>query len=83
MPVYYNLYSNLLLNKYFPNDPSAHIEINTYPLPRVSSVQPLDSSLTAVIISIGFAFIPASIANFIVKERNLNSKHMQFISGII
>ena len=37
---------------------------------------------TAIIISIAMAFVPASYAVFLVKEREVKAKHLQLISGV-
>lgn len=35
----------------------------------------------SIIIMIAFSFVPASIASFVVKEREISAKHQQLISG--
>jgi hypothetical protein len=42
----------------------------------------LFSSLTAVIVAIGFAFMPANFISFAVKEEQDKVKHQQLISGV-
>jgi len=42
----------------------------------------LDSIPISFIFSIGMSFIPASVITFIVKERELNVKHQQIVSGV-
>ena len=39
-------------------------------------------SFASFVVSIGFALIPATIASFILNERQKNLKHMQLISGM-
>ena len=46
------------------------------------NIQTLYSSLTAIIIGIAFAFIPANFVYFAVKETAVKSKHQQLISGV-
>ncbi|CAD8078681.1 unnamed protein product [Paramecium primaurelia] len=38
--------------------------------------------LAALVFSMGMAFIPASIISYIVKEREINLKHQQLVSGV-
>ena len=38
--------------------------------------------IAALIFSIGMAFIPSSVVSFIVKEREINIKHQQLVSGV-
>ncbi|CAK63379.1 unnamed protein product (macronuclear) [Paramecium tetraurelia] len=38
--------------------------------------------LSALVFSMGMAFIPASIISYIVKEREINIKHQQLVSGV-
>ena len=64
------------------------LDINciNYPFPltsRIKSVSGTANGFIAVFIfSIAFAFIPASLIVFIVKERNQSIKHQQLVSGV-
>lgn len=42
----------------------------------------VDGFIGAFIFSIGMAFIPASIISYVVKEREINIKHQQLVSGV-
>ncbi|CAD8082367.1 unnamed protein product [Paramecium sonneborni] len=68
------------------NTASARLELSFYPFPQTYNEKSIDQSvagyLSAFIFSIGFAFIPASIISFIVKEREINIKHQQLVSGV-
>ncbi len=46
---------------------------------RIESVTGL---VAAIITVIGMSFVPASYATFVVKEREINAKHQQLISGV-
>ncbi|KAG6587048.1 ATP-binding Cassette (ABC) Superfamily [Phytophthora cinnamomi] len=61
------------------------LKANTYPLPMTAANQALFGSFPACIfIVIAFAFFPASIVGFLVKEKQAehNSKHQQLVSGV-
>ncbi|KAG7392080.1 hypothetical protein PHYPSEUDO_002304 [Phytophthora pseudosyringae] len=64
------------------------LKANTYPLPMTASTQALFGSFLAftacIFIVIAFAFFPASIVGFLVKEKQAehNSKHQQLVSGV-
>ena len=50
--------------------------------PQTTNIATLFSSLTAIIIAIAFAFIPANFIHYSVKERSVQFKHQQMISGV-
>ena len=81
LPVMWNQYVNMLFSQKLPAVPSAHIETKLDPMPLTANQKALRSSIIGLLISIGFAFVPASIAAWIVKERSLKAKHQQIISG--
>ncbi|RLN57229.1 hypothetical protein BBJ28_00025928, partial [Nothophytophthora sp. Chile5] len=64
------------------------LKANTFPLPMTASTQALFGSFLAftacIFIVIAFAFFPASIVGFLVKEKQAehNSKHQQLVSGV-
>lgn len=64
------------------------LKANTYPLPMTAATQALFGSFLAftacIFIVIAFAFFPASIVGFLVKEKQAehNSKHQQLVSGV-
>ncbi|KAL3658018.1 hypothetical protein V7S43_017060 [Phytophthora oleae] len=64
------------------------LKVNTYPLPMTAATQAVFGSVLAftacIFIVIAFAFFPASIVGFLVKEKQAehNSKHQQLVSGV-
>ncbi|RLN46989.1 hypothetical protein BBJ29_006669 [Phytophthora kernoviae] len=64
------------------------LKANTFPLPMTAATQGLFGSFLAftacIFIVIAFAFFPASIVGFLVKEKQAehNSKHQQLVSGV-
>ena len=67
-------------------NPNIQFKVQTAPFPvffvfesRVASGQALDFG---VIVSIALALIPCVIISFIIKEREMQLKHMQVISGV-
>ncbi|KAF1780670.1 P-loop containing nucleoside triphosphate hydrolase [Phytophthora cactorum] len=69
-------------------DTDVTLKANTYPLPMTAATQALFGSFLAftacIFIVIAFAFFPASIVGFLVKEKQTehNSKHQQLVSGV-
>eukprot|EP01138_Halocafeteria_seosinensis_P013541 gb/GECG01013830.1/.p1 GENE.gb/GECG01013830.1/~~gb/GECG01013830.1/.p1 ORF type:complete len:1624 (+),score=205.04 gb/GECG01013830.1/:1-4872(+) len=65
---------------------SDSITTRNHPLPFTGRQQTIISGVgsffAALIIVLAFAFIPASYAIFIVKEREIAAKHQQLISGV-
>jgi len=68
------------------NSAAASIIAGSNPVPFTQqelSIQSSASAFVAVIfITLAFAFIPASFAVFVVREREVSAKHQQLISGV-
>jgi len=84
LPTFQNFMANMLS---FRNGGPA-IYVSNYPFPntaRLASSLESVSAFTAVLfLMIAYSFIPASIVQFVVreKENNRNAKHQQMISGV-
>lgn len=67
-------------------NPGASITVSNKPLPltRLQNdiSQSSDAFSTATYVVIAFAFLPASYAIFVVRERETGAKHQQLISGV-
>ena len=67
-------------------NPEVEITVKNHPLPFTEDVKTLegtgDGFIASLIFSLGFAFIPAGIISFTVKEREVNVKHQHMISGV-
>ena len=81
LPLAYNMYSNQLL-QLVNNNPQAKITTIINPLPQLSNLVPIQSALVAVVLAIGFAFLPAHFISYIVYEKQTNVKHQQLIAGV-
>jgi len=75
-----NMYNSQLLRHYNSNAPP--IKMSLHPLPQTLNQGTLVNSITAVIVAIGFAFMPANFIAFAVKEDQDKVKHQQLISGV-
>ena len=68
------------------NDPNRSIKMINRPFVRtyeeMNSQNIVSGFLAALVFSIGMAFIPASVISYIVKEREINIKHQQLVSGV-
>jgi ABC-type multidrug transport system ATPase subunit len=86
LPVYINL-ANDALKKAADGKDTSSITCNSHPFPLSRFYQEVINSAVALaatlFIMIAFAFVPAVVVSFIVKEREAhhNSKHQQMISG--
>tara|TARA_B110000208_G_scaffold64005_3_gene82986 strand:- start:1655 stop:4423 length:2769 start_codon:yes stop_codon:yes gene_type:complete len=80
-----NVVDNALLRLNRTTD-DASISVSTHPLPLTMKQRKLVAGVAgffaALIVMLGFAFIPASFAELIVKERECEVKHQQLISGV-
>jgi ATP-binding cassette subfamily A (ABC1) protein 3 len=59
-----------------------YINCRNHPLPLTADFSVLLDSTSALVIGIAFAFVPASVIGWIVKERQIKVKHLQLISGV-
>jgi hypothetical protein len=59
-----------------------HIKVRQHPFPPTKTQRLLVDSTAALVVGIAFAFIPASIVGWVVKERQTKVKHLQMISGV-
>ncbi|CAL1377626.1 unnamed protein product [Linum trigynum] len=84
-PTFINVMNAALLRLATGNN-NMTIRTRNHPFPLTQSQhlqrQDLDAFSAAIIVSIAFAFIPASFAVAIVKEREVKAKHQQLISGV-
>eukprot|EP01138_Halocafeteria_seosinensis_P011391 gb/GECG01011634.1/.p1 GENE.gb/GECG01011634.1/~~gb/GECG01011634.1/.p1 ORF type:complete len:2040 (+),score=216.84 gb/GECG01011634.1/:1-6120(+) len=85
IPTFLNVFSSLLFRQLYQDD-SRNITIFNSPFPFTNAqhgqIKSITSFITVLFIVIAFAFIPSSFAVFIVKEREVNAKHQQLISGV-
>ena len=68
------------------NNNNINIEYDNWPLPLTYVVKNLENTAdgfaATFIFTIGMSFIPASMIVFIMKEKSLNVKHQQLVSGV-
>lgn len=80
-----NAMNNAIL-KTATQDTTREIKVTIRPLVRTSEEMAgeniVSGFLAALVFSIGMAFIPASVISYIVKEREINIKHQQLVSGV-
>ncbi|KAJ1408914.1 ABC-2 family transporter protein-domain-containing protein, partial [Ochromonadaceae sp. CCMP2298] len=66
--------------------PTAKITTHSYPLPTTyrekNEAASASAFVTALFTLIAFCFIPAQMAVFVVREREVKAKHQQVISGV-
>eukprot|EP01006_Ploeotia_vitrea_P052559 TRINITY_DN67703_c4_g2_i1.p1 TRINITY_DN67703_c4_g2~~TRINITY_DN67703_c4_g2_i1.p1 ORF type:complete len:1464 (-),score=796.75 TRINITY_DN67703_c4_g2_i1:108-4172(-) len=90
VPIGINLLHNTLYAQYYAakhGKSALHagkvgIVVHNHPLPKTQSEQKQLGIMAAIVISIGFAFIPSTYVAYAVKERELNAKHQQMLSGV-
>jgi hypothetical protein len=82
--VYINLVHEAFLQVL--STPTASITARNYPLPQTYAEKNESATasafVSALFLLIAFCFIPAQIVVFVVKEREVKSKHQQVISGV-
>lgn len=82
------LYRLMAVNASTSATSDIELKVNTHPLPATASTAALFGSFLSftacLFIVIAFAFFPASIVTFLVKEKQAehNSKHQQLVSGV-
>ncbi|KAK4485446.1 hypothetical protein RD792_008087, partial [Penstemon davidsonii] len=84
-PTFINLMNSAIL-RLATLDENMTIHTRNHPLPvtktQLQQRHDLDAFKVAIVVSIAFAFIPASFAVAIVKEREVKAKHQQLLSGV-
>ena len=81
LPAFLNLYNTALLRT-VTGVATANIRLSFWGFPETTNIATLFSSLSAIIIAIAFAFIPANFIHYSVKEASGAFKHQQMISGV-
>eukprot|EP00475_Leptophrys_vorax_P005671 TRINITY_DN13418_c0_g2_i1.p1 TRINITY_DN13418_c0_g2~~TRINITY_DN13418_c0_g2_i1.p1 ORF type:complete len:1145 (+),score=272.12 TRINITY_DN13418_c0_g2_i1:223-3435(+) len=81
IPTYFNVMNNVRY-KNLTGHPGASILLSSQVFPFTKSQITFNNATVALIVSIAFAFIPASFGAYIVKERSSKAKHQQLISGV-
>jgi hypothetical protein len=85
MPMFWNVFAQ---GRYRENsgDYNATIKMKVAQYPLTSGETKIYDAFsgltTAIIVAIAFSFVPAAYIVFIVKEKEVNSKHLQLISGV-
>ena len=94
VPSFLNIFTSTLYNMTLAAESSAaqaahasgSITVTNHPMPYTIAQKGILSAATSFVtvlfIVISFSFIPASFAVFIVREREINAKHQQLISGV-
>lgn len=92
MPVYANALNNAILRANLPKNkgnPAAYgITLINHPMKHTNDLKDSDymqggtDVIMAIFIIIAMSFVPASFAVFLVHERKIKAKHLQFISGV-
>ena len=84
-PIFINILHTAFL-RILSNSSSAYIKIRNDPLPRTHAQrqksQSFDAFSCAIFLSIALCFVPASFVAFVVKEREVEAKHLQVVSGV-
>ena len=84
-PISTNIMNQAIL-RYTTGDPKASIKIGSSSLKLTKQIASFNNTavgfIAVFLFSLAYAFIPAGIILFIVKEREHNSKHQQIVSGV-
>ena len=84
-----NICLNLMDNVFYKiasSQSSANIAVDVMPMKLTKQIASFENTakgfIASILVSIAFAFIPASLIVIIVKERENNVKHQQIVSGV-
>lgn len=84
-----NICLNLMDNVFYKiisNQQTANIGVDIKPMKLTKQIASFENTakgfIASILVSIAFAFIPASLIVIIVKERENNVKHQQIVSGV-
>lgn len=91
-PVYLNTLNNAILRANLPKEkgnPAAYgITVSNHPMNHTNNKLSMDyilqgsDVLIAIFIIVAMSFVPASFVLFLVYERSIKAKHLQFVSGM-
>jgi ATP-binding cassette, subfamily A (ABC1), member 3 len=85
MPTFQNAANQALLRNLTGNT-NAAINLSVQPFAFTAQERSLINSLngffSAIVIALAYCFVPATVAVFVVKEREIMAKHLQQISGV-
>ncbi|CAI9718098.1 ATP-binding cassette sub-family A member 2-like isoform X2 [Octopus vulgaris] len=91
-PVYLNTLNNAILRANLPKEkgnPAAYgITVTNHPMNHTNNKLSMDyilqgsDVLIAIFIIVAMSFVPASFVLFLVYERSIKAKHLQFVSGM-
>lgn len=85
MPTHFSVVTQGILRQAAQN-PKASISAKVAQFPWTSGEAALFNAFTgvftAIVVALAVAFIPAAYVVFVVKEREINAKHLQMISGV-
>ena len=77
---------NQAILKKYTNNKNSYLKGKLKPMSNTKSIKNIegiaDGFVAALLLAVAFTFIPASMIVFIIKEREFNAKHQQFISGV-
>jgi ATP-binding cassette subfamily A (ABC1) protein 3 len=77
-----SVYDGALL-RYLSGNSDASIQVHLHPLQQtLATATPMTNALTAVVVTIAFAFLPSLFVSYAVKEQEDTVKHQQLISGV-
>jgi ATP-binding cassette subfamily A (ABC1) protein 3 len=88
LSAFHNTYMNYLLTRYNVSRSTSSVTFVNHPLPRTQEglLEQRDSEYAGFIISttvvFGFSFLLAGFTLFLVNERAIKAKHLQFVSGV-
>jgi ATP-binding cassette subfamily A (ABC1) protein 3 len=87
LPVYFSMLSNARFQQMrttlgLTSAKTPFITAANHQLPSTKNQKVLLDSISSLVIGIAFAFVPASVVGWIVKERQSKVKHLQIISGV-
>ncbi|CAH1785688.1 unnamed protein product [Owenia fusiformis] len=92
VPTYLNVLNNAILRANLPKsmgNPAAYgITVINHPMNNTNNQLSMDvilqgsDALISIFIIVAMSFVPASFVLFLVYERSIKAKHLQFVSGI-
>ncbi|CEO94857.1 hypothetical protein PBRA_003670 [Plasmodiophora brassicae] len=79
LPAHISMLSNAVLQM---ASPTSSIQLTAQALPLTPAQKSRSSALLALILGLAFAFIPASFAAFVIRERETQVLQQQLVSGV-
>jgi ATP-binding cassette subfamily A (ABC1) protein 3 len=81
IPVFWNLFNRAYL-RFITGKPELNIQVTYKPYPMTNAQSNQYDTIAGMWLALALGFIPPTFAAYVVRERSINIKHLQIVSGV-